>query len=124
MTPEQQAAVDAVAEHGSQRKAADALGISRRALRDRLVHAARKGHAPGHFESGTAPGYLMGKVTVQRGATGEVERTWERQSPEQEAMREAMDAAVRAMSQDITRALPIPAPTAALADLLKKDNFI
>jgi hypothetical protein len=37
--------------------------------------------APGHFVSGVAPGYRMGKVTVQRNAQGAVERTWERQSP-------------------------------------------
>jgi hypothetical protein len=113
-----QEAVAAMQAYPSQAKAAEAVGLSRAAFQDRLKMAARRGLAPGHFEHGTAPGFLMGKVTVQRGPTGAVERTWERQSPEQEAMREAMDAAVRAMSQDITRATPIPAPTAALADLL------
>jgi hypothetical protein len=44
--------------------------------------AARQGRAPGHFNDGTAPGYLMGKVTVQRGPGG-VERVWERQSPDE-----------------------------------------
>ena len=39
MTPLQQEAVDALKEHGSQRKAADALGISRTALRERIDRA-------------------------------------------------------------------------------------
>ena len=41
MTPAQREAMDAMAEHGSQRAAAQALGISRRALRERL-HFAQK----------------------------------------------------------------------------------
>jgi hypothetical protein len=111
-------AVEAVQAHGSINRAAHALGLARSTLQDRIKHAARQGIAPGHWESGTAPGFAIGKVTIQRGPNGQVERTWERQSPEQEAMQQAMDAAVRAMCQDISRAAPIPAPTAALADLL------
>ena len=62
--------------------AAEALGLNRSTFLNRLAAAramlarqAREGHAPGHFDSGTAPGYLMGKVTVQRNASGDVERT-------------------------------------------------
>lgn len=51
--------------------------------------AARAGYAPGHWHGGVAPGYLMGKVTVQRGPDG-VERTWERQSPDQQLHREVL----------------------------------
>jgi len=39
MTPEQKQAVDALAKYGSQRKAANALGISRSSLRCRLRYA-------------------------------------------------------------------------------------
>lgn len=46
MTPEQQAAVEAYKQHGSQRLAADALGISRSALRDRLANAEKWQEAP------------------------------------------------------------------------------
>ena len=111
-------AVEAVQAHGSINRAAHALGLARSTVQDRVKHAARQGIAPGHWESGTAPGYAIGKVTIQRGPNGQVERTWERQSPEQEQMQAAMDGAVRAMCEDITRAVPVPAPTAALADLL------
>lgn len=67
--------------------------------------AARKGYAPGHFESGVAPGYLMGKVTVQRNAGGEVERTWERQSPDQAQTL----AALQEMAETLARSMdPLP----------------
>lgn len=72
-------------DHGSQTEAAKALGCDPRLIRkahDKArKRAAREGYAPGHFEQGTAPGYVMGKVTVQRNADGEVVQTWERQSP-------------------------------------------
>ena len=41
MTPEQREALEALREHGSQRKAAAALGISRASLRDRIERAKR-----------------------------------------------------------------------------------
>lgn len=84
-TPRQSEVIDAVNETGSMEKAAAKLGVVKNtifeAVQGARKKAARAGHAPGHFESGVAPGYLMGKVTVQRGPGG-VERVWERQSPE------------------------------------------
>jgi hypothetical protein len=65
-TDHQRTVLDAVAEHGSYKLASESLGIhigGASALVMRLrKEAARQGHAPGHFESGTAPGYRMGKV--------------------------------------------------------------
>lgn len=77
-----QQAVDAFAETGSKQKAADKLELSVNTLKYRLRLAARQGIAPGHFSNGVASGYAMGKVTVQRNASGDIERTWERQSPD------------------------------------------
>lgn len=116
-------AVDAMREHGSQVKAALALGLSRQALQNRLRHAARLGVAPGHFEQGVAPGFTMGKVTVQRGADGQVERTWERQAPDQEAALEALRAAVEAMRGEIVPLSPVAIPDAGLAHLLTLYTF-
>lgn len=92
-------------------------GIPVTTFKSWLATEAREGHAPGHWDSGVAPGYLMGKVTVQRGPDG-VERTWERQHPDQEQLAEAMRAAAEAMSADLPRLPPLPAPhqtSAALA---------
>lgn len=72
---------------GSQEKAAAQCGCDARAIRKALraceKRAAADGYAPGHWENGVAPGYRMGKVTVQRGPDGKVERAWERQHPDQ-----------------------------------------
>src|SRR5690554_6789322 len=103
-------AVTIRSQHPTTQAAADAMGIPRGTLQHRLREAARRGMAPGHFNNGTAPGYLMGKVTVQRNANGDVERTWERQSPDQEQALEALRAAVEAMAGEITPAAPIAAP--------------
>jgi len=96
-TPKQKFYISAVKEHGSFRAAAKALGVNKSTVIEAIQAARRRaaleGHAPGHFDSGTAPGFVMGKVTVQRGKDGEVERTWERQSPETnslEAIKELM----------------------------------
>lgn len=96
--------------HGSYRKAADELGVDNTTVLKYVkrvqARAARLGDAPGHFVNGVAPGYQMGKVTVQRAADGSVERTWERQSPESQRLLEAIKAAAEAMAEDLPRLLP------------------
>jgi len=81
----------------------------------RAFAAKQHGYAPGHFESGVAPGYSMGKVTIQRGRSGEVERTWKRQSPDQERQQEFMLAAAAAMPESPTRANAIKPPSVTTA---------
>lgn len=117
-------------ELGSEYKAAEAIGITRGAFQNRLRTArmraaqrSREGHAPGHFDSGVAPGYLMGKVTVQRNADGGVERTWERQSPDQRHMQEMLEAALDGMRADIAPAAPISAPPSVMEQLLTLYSF-
>lgn len=103
----------------SKTKAAVILGIDRRTVGDRLRLAAKRGIAPGHFDSGVAPGYAMGKVTVQRNAFGEVIQTWERQSPDQEQMLEALSTAVNDMMDGVRGMAPLPpVPVTYNKDLL------
>ncbi len=119
------------------RVAAEALGVTTPTLRHRLARAkllyglgiegddpsdesqerraARLGHAPGHWDDGVAPGYRMGKVTVQRGPGG-VERVWERQHPQAET--EALESAIAAMRADMPRLAPLPAPSACAGSLM------
>lgn len=114
--------IEATLEHGSYSAAARALGVAHQTLsqsmRDVLARAARQGYAPGHWDGGVAPGYLMGKVTVQRGPNG-VERTWERMSPDQAAAQVALRAAAEAMAEDLPRVTPteLPQGWAVRADL-------
>lgn len=124
-TPVQRDYLEAYNKHGSQRAAAEALGVAKNAVfegLDRLRrNAARQGYAPGHFRDGVAPGFAMGKVTVQRGRTGEIERTWERQSPEGENL-EQMIAHFEARLDSFKRLAPIKLDRQARADKLV--NFL
>ena len=115
--------LDAVNKHGSGGKAAEALGVNKATLNKSLVAlrkaAALAGYAPGHFDNGVAPGYQMGKVTVQRGADGEVERTWERQSPELQNQLAAMKAFAEDLSAGIKGMSPkVKGPRHQADDLL------
>ena len=84
---------------------------------------AAKGHAPGHFDSGVAPGFTMAKVTIQRGPDGAVERTWERQAPDGERALEGLRAAVEAMAGEIVPIAPVAAPYVSAYDLLTLYTF-
>lgn len=112
---------DAIELHGGVKAAAAALGIGARAiyhgLKSLQIEAARKGYAPGHFEDGVAPGYRMGKVTVQRGPKG-VERVWERQHPAADTL-ELLRTAMESVIDDFKGVLPrVTPPKTYDADLL------
>jgi hypothetical protein len=121
-TARQQEYLDAIKLHGSAGKAARALGVSSGTIgnsMDRLKRAASQGYAPGHFVSGVAPGYLMGKVTVQRDPTGAIERTWERQSPEQAEQLERLRVFAATLSEGVKCLAPISVgPQHSAEDLL------
>ena len=115
--------VEALQQYGTETEAAAALGIPRSTFQARVRNAAARGFAPGHFENGVAPGYAMGKVTIQRGPTGAVERTWERQSPDKEAMRQAMLDVIDGLKDELTPAQPIDAPALVNNDLCNLYTF-
>ena len=116
-------AVDLLAQHGTVSGAAMAAGIPRPTLQHRLRAAALNGIAPGHFECGTAPGFAMGKVTIQRGPSGAVERTWERQTPDQEQLLESLRAAVEGMAGEVLPCAPVALPDASQDNLLTLYTF-
>ena len=121
----QREVIETVISCGGVRSAAKKLGINHSAVFrtvDRAKkRAARFGHAPGHFNDGVAPGYKMGKVTIQRGPNG-VERVWERQSPEQDTLA-ILREAVEAMAQEITPTHAIFPPLTSLSSLLTLYTF-
>jgi len=120
-TPRQIELIAAIRLHGSENAANAALGMANdkvsASMRRLRATAARLGFAPGHFQHGVAPGFAMGKVTVQRGADGSVERVWERQSPTTENALEALREAVAGILEPIKPVAPIPAPHGANDDL-------
>lgn len=119
-TPTQAKYLEAANEHGSGTKAAKALGVAKNAVNESLqrlkAHAAKQGYAPGHFESGTAPGFNMGKVTVQRGPSGEVERTWERQGPDQARQEEMLREFALSLGEGVKGLAPLTPPPAEADD--------
>lgn len=112
----------AIEAHGSCTAANRALGLANdavaRAFRKVRQRAARQGYAPGHWTAGTAPGFSLGKVTVQRDGDGTIQRTWERQHPDEIRAKEALEEAARVLAAGITPLAPIEAPAASLSDLL------
>jgi hypothetical protein len=124
-TPRQREVLEAIIANGGCAPADRALtaghSLSSATLRRVRNKAAKQGYAPGHFESGTAPGFSMGKVTVQRNAEGMVERTWERQSPDRSL--EALRAAIDGMAGEIAPVAPVAPPAASMADLLTLYTF-
>lgn len=71
----------AIEEHGGVRAAERALGLSNDIIGRFMRRQAREGHAPGHWDDGVAPGYVMGMVTIERKNPDGTKR-WERVSPE------------------------------------------
>lgn len=126
-TDRQKEYLDAIAEHGSERAANAALGMSNdavgKSMRALRVAAARQGYAPGHFDYGTAPGYSMGKVTVQRAGDGSIERVWERQHPDQTKMLDALEAVVSGMTARVKPERPVTPPPQAASSLLSLYSF-
>jgi len=120
-TPRQIELIAAIRLHGSENAANAALGMANdkvsASMRRLRATAARLGYAPGHFEHGVAPGFAMGKVTVQRGADGSVERVWERQSPTTENALEVLREAVAGILEPIEPVDPVAAPHGANDDL-------
>lgn len=100
------------------REAAALLGVHERTYRKRRAALARKGWSPEHGLQVQYPdGYKMGKVTIQRNAAGEVERTWERMCEDSERQLVMMQAAIEAMGEQIPRAAPVAAPSPKKANL-------
>lgn len=122
-TDTEKAYILAVQEHGSASQAARILGVGKGTLCRAIIRAqkraASKGYAPGHWTEGVAPGYRMGKVTVQRGPDG-VERQWERQHPELVTLEALIDRCEERL-KDFPRFKPIKAPAVRSAALT---NFI
>lgn len=112
-TDRQRECFDAVIEHGSIPNAERALklseGVIYRMMDKVRSRAAAKGYAPGHFEQGVAAGYRMGKVTVHRNKMGEIEQTWERQHPEDQAK----EALIREFIEDLAERKDLTSPLVA-----------
>lgn len=115
--------IEAVIEHGSNQRAAAALGKSRRTVdqtikrvRDR---AALHGFSPEHDMVHAVPdGFQVRGVSTYYDAKGKPRGQWVKSSVDHERRAELMQAAFEAMADDIPRVKPTPAPQACNSDLL------
>lgn len=119
-TPRQREVMEAIERTGSGYLAAEELQCHRSLPNKTLARvrekAATEGYAPGHWTDGVAPGYVMGKVTIERKDENGLKR-WERQHPAQvgyaAAIREALDT-----FEPVTVALPPRGPEAIDTDVI------
>lgn len=122
LTDRQREYLEAVERCGTQADAAKSMNVNlrtlQRSVRAVAARAAKKGKAPGHWNEGTAPGYSMGKVTVQRGPTGQVERAWERQLPDDQGRKEYWQSVSNGFVEEVRPAAPVAAPAYCDEDLL------
>jgi hypothetical protein len=113
----------AVNKHGSNRRAAEALGVTRRSVDKSIVRlktrAARSGYSPDHsLIREAAPGFILDKHSdYVNEETGELTRRWYKYSADKEKQWDAMNAAAEALSKAIPKAKPTPAPKSTLSSL-------
>ncbi len=112
-----------IASSNSMKEVAEQSGSCLRSIQ-RMVEriktqAANKGYAPGHWTTGTATGFKMHKVTIQRDAAGDIMQSWERQTPEQSQAEQIINAVDEACQRFKHKALPkIKPPKKCNKDLL------
>ena len=114
-TPTQLRCVKALEECGSQRKAAEKLGISKSTLFDAITlakrNAAKHGVSPEHDMTKSVPdGFLVKGVSTYYDEEGKPRGQWVKSSADDQRREEMLREAYAAMAQEIPRAKPAPAP--------------
>lgn len=107
-TPRQLEYIDAIEKHGSQQKAAQAMGLTRRTV-DRGMEtlrqkAALRGYSPAHDMTRTVPeGYKVKGVSTYYNAKGVAAGQWVKSSVDDLRQQEMFRAAFEALSDDLPR---------------------
>lgn len=118
-TPLQAKYIDAINEHGSARNAGLALGLDpsglSRAIKAVKKKAAAQGYAPEHNLLNPVPdGYIVRGVSTLYKPDGTVGAQWVKSSVDDVQRREAMQAAAEALSEELPRLAPMPAPASTI----------
>jgi len=122
-TERQCAILDALDEHGTQRAAAEALGLSHGTVGDAVQavkkKAARMGYSPEHQMTRAVPdGFFLRGTSTYFNKDGEVAGQWVKNQIDHDKQREIWEAAVVAFAETIPRVRPRAAPAHGNADLL------
>lgn len=112
-------------EHGSYQTAADALGISKRAVWQSVkavrAKAAQHGYAPDHdLIHQTPPGFKLNGTSTLYDEGGNKRLEWVKTSEDREAIMRLLEQAVESLSQEVKPAKPVKAPKGTEADLCNK----
>lgn len=122
--PAQLRQIDALIEHGSYRKAAQALGLkSKSAVQDTVERvrkaAALMGYSPDHDMTRTVPdGFKVKGISTYYNKDGKPTGQWVKSTADEERQREILRAAFDAMAQDLPRQKPIKGPVVTDAKLV------
>lgn len=121
-TPKQAEYIDAVNQHGSNRKAATALKVARNSV-DESIRAVKKkaaaaGYAPEAKMYHAVPAPFMVKgVSTMYDADGNVRAQWVKSKLDNAQVEAAMREAVDALMQEVPRAKPAASPKSVMAEL-------
>ena len=113
--------IQALITHGSQRKAAEALGISNGTVSDAIRRVKRKaahqGISPEHdMVHGVPDGFMTKGVSTMYGPDGEVRAQWVKSQIDNS--REAITEAIAGLTEDLPKEAPTPSPAASEGHLL------
>lgn len=122
-TPRQIEIIDALDKHGTDRKAAAALGVSHGTVGNMMAglrkRAARMGWAPEHQMTRTVPdGFFLRGTSTYFNKDGEVAGQWVKNQIDHDRQREIFDAASQAFCETIPRVRLRAAPAHGNTDLL------
>lgn len=114
-----EAIINALKEHGSQRKAAAALGLNSRTLERRLKRMRLRGYSPEYDMVKMVPeGFTVGGVSTLYDKNGQVVQQWVKSRQDPEAVQRMLDAALEAFKSEIPREKPLTGHFIGHEDLL------
>ena len=127
-TPRQIEIIEAVNKHGSERKAAKALGLSNGSVSGAIGRlrrvAASKGFSPAHDMTRTVPdGFMVRGVSTYYDADGKPRAQWVKSSVDRDAQEAIMREAFAAMAEDLPRVAPQVSPKQTSAELCNLYTF-
>ena len=114
--------VDAVNEHGSGGRAAEALGVSKSSVNESLQllkkKAAAQGYSPDENMIHAAPDpFIVKGVSTLYGEDGTVKAQWVKSAIDREQFEAIKQEALEALAQDLPRLPPIDPPTQTVSNL-------
>lgn len=111
--------ITALREHGSQRKAAAALGLNRRTVERRASRLAQKGYSPEHGMTHHVPdGYKVKGISTLYRDDGTIAAQWVKSSEDAQRQRAMLDAAFAGMADELPRMRRISRIPSCASELL------